>query len=389
VKVLIVGAGIGGMAVGIALRRAGHDVAIFERRADLSEIQIGGGIILWSNAVRALQQLEIADAVLDVALPVTRADNCSSDGKVLFEIPVNAFEQRLGAPSVTISRAKLHPVLETALGKDAIQVNKECTGFTQDASSVTAHFADGTEERGDFLVAADGRNSALRKQLGRAGNDFPPYAGWTHYSGIARGEPDQVPEGLFRIITGKGAQAYLFWIEPSVVYWAVGVYGPPGVRGREYDPASKPLIEGVVAGWAEPLPGLVRATDAATVARRDMHGGQPLQAWGEGRVTLLGDSAHPMTTTPGQGACTAIEDAAVLARCLRQQQDVALALRAYETAQMERAANWMSVSRTLESRVNVTSPVRVWIRNQIMSLALGRLGLFNRSTYYKEMMRLV
>jgi FAD-dependent urate hydroxylase len=389
-KALIIGAGIGGLAAGIALQRAGNEVAVFERRADLSKILIGGGIILWSNAGRALQQLGVADAVLRVGTRVTRAENCSSDGALLFEIPAQEFEQRVGAPSLLISRANFLPILEGALGSGTVRVNKTCTGFTQDTGGVTARFEDGSEERGDLLIAADGKNSRLRQQLGRAGDEFPPYAGWTHYSASVPAEPAVFPDGLFRIITGRGAQGYLFRMEPARVYWAVGVWGPEVTRGREEgDPDSKPLVERLVSRWAEPLPMLVQATPAEDVARRAMHGGHPLQDWGQGRVTLLGDSAHPMTTTPGQGACTAIEDAVILARCLQGQQDVFAALRAYEAQQKGRSANWMSVSREMENRVDVTNPIRAVIRNQIMSLLVGRLGFFKRTAYYKEMMRLV
>src|SRR5712692_4464714 len=104
-KALIIGAGIGGLAAGIALRRADVEVVVFERRSDLSEIQIGGGIILWANAVRALQQLGLAEQVQRVALTVTRAENRAASGELLFEIPVRDFERAQGAPSVTVSRA--------------------------------------------------------------------------------------------------------------------------------------------------------------------------------------------------------------------------------------------------------------------------------------------
>src|SRR6266566_3560292 len=154
-RALIIGLGIGGLSTGIALKKAGFEVRIFERRRDRAELEIGGGIVMWANAGRAIRQLGIADEVLKVAVRVKRAEHRSQDGKLLAVWPMEQIEEVQGAPSVSVSRANLHPVLEHALGDTLVKMQAECVGFTQNASSVTARFADGSEEQGELLICAD------------------------------------------------------------------------------------------------------------------------------------------------------------------------------------------------------------------------------------------
>jgi 2-polyprenyl-6-methoxyphenol hydroxylase-like FAD-dependent oxidoreductase len=376
-RALIIGLGIGGLSAGIALKQAGFKVHIFERRHDRSEIEIGGGIVMWSNAGRAMQQLGIADEVLKVAVRVKRAEHRSQDGKLLAVWPLEQIEAAQGAPSISISRANLHPVLERALGD------------SQDDTAVTACFADGKEERGDVLVCADGRNSKLRRLVGNVDEAYPRYAGYTLWSGTARISHPAAGEGVFAVMHGSATQVYFFHINPGEVYWSCAAWVPEGERGRHFEAGNKPAVQERLRGWGEPMPSLLAATDASAVARRDIHGGTPLPTWGVGRVTLLGDSAHPMTTTQGQGACSAMEDALVLRQSLTKEADIASALRRYEAQRQDRTNALMQVSRQLEGRARVSNPTRVWIRNRMIGTVFGTPWLVRRIGWYRGMTRLV
>ncbi len=388
-KALVVGAGIGGLSTGIALKQAGFDVHIFERRHNRSELEIGGGIVMWSNAVRAMQQLGVADEVIKVAIRVKRAEHRSQDGKLLAVWPLERIEEAQGTPSISISRANLHPVLDRALGDVPVKMDAECTGFTQDGSSVKARFADGSEVEGDLLVCADGRNSKLRRQVAHLDTTYPPYSGYTLWSAVVRLQHPAAAEGVFAVMHGRATQFYFFHINPGEVYWSCAAWVPEGARGRHFDATNKAAVQERLRGWGEPVPSLLAVAEEGEIACRDIYGGTSLVTWGVGRVTLLGDAAHPMTTTQGQGACAAIEDALVLQHCLMADKDIAAALRTYEARRRDRTDGLMRVSKQLESRARIKNPARVWIRNRMIGLIFGNPWLVQRIAWYQGMTQLV
>ena len=389
-KALVVGAGIGGLNAAIALKQAGLDVELFERRGDLGEIQIGGGIVLWANAVHALKELGLADPVIAAGIKVTRGEHRSRSGKVLARFPIKDIERAHGVPSLSISRSNLHHVLDEAIGDTPVHLNTECTGFEEDAAGgVTAQFADGSRVHGDLLVCADGRNSSLRNRLGQVGESYPPYAGYTLWSTVAHLEHPLVPLGGFIVMHGRAEQLYFFHLKPGEVYWSTAAWVPARARGREFDTGFKAELQQRLAGWGEPVQALLAASDENDFARRDIYGGTPLPRWGSGHVTLLGDAAHPMTTTQGQGACSAIEDAVVLGRCLRRNDDVGVALQEYEAQRKPRTDALMSVSKGLERSAATPRPVGCWIRDHMIGLVFSTPALTRRLGWYKEMTRVI
>ena len=162
IKVLVVGAGVGGLTTAIALRRAGIDVEVYERRADATKILTGSGIHLWQNAVRALQQLGVADRVQAVGEVVEKMEWRTPSGSLIAEWPVGELSRTLGAPAIGISRADLTDALRGALPEGTVRLGWNASGYTQDATGVTVRFDNGEEARGDVLIGADGVNSITR-----------------------------------------------------------------------------------------------------------------------------------------------------------------------------------------------------------------------------------
>jgi 2-polyprenyl-6-methoxyphenol hydroxylase-like FAD-dependent oxidoreductase len=163
-KTLVVGGGIGGLSATIALWRIGVEAVVFERAGKLREI--GAGISLWANAMKALRKLRLADAIQAVGVPALGGEVRSSDGETISEIPAAAMEERFGV-NVGLHRADLQKTLLAALDGHAVRLGAEFMGFEQDGRGVRARFADGREERGDLLIGADGLHSAVRAQLFR------------------------------------------------------------------------------------------------------------------------------------------------------------------------------------------------------------------------------
>lgn len=283
-KAIVIGGGIGGLTAAIALRRVGVEAVVFERAAEMREI--GAGVSIWTNAVKALAKIGLADAV-------------RAGGR---EGISGALEERFG-PNVLTTRPGIQQTLLSALPQDAVRLDAECAGFRQDDSGVTALFADGSEERGDLLVGADGLYSAVRAGLF---DDGPPrYAGFTAWRGMTRVE--SVPENTSFEAWGRGG---LFGVAPlggGDFYWFATKNAPEG-EGDAPAGRKAELLERF-GSWAEPVPAVIRAADEGEILRHDVYDRDPPARWGVGRVTLLGDAAHPMTPNLGQGACQAIEDA--------------------------------------------------------------------------------
>jgi 2-polyprenyl-6-methoxyphenol hydroxylase-like FAD-dependent oxidoreductase len=217
--------------------------------------------------------------------------------------------------------------------------------------------AGGREERCDLLVGADGLHSAVRDRL--LGEHKPRYAGFTAWRGLAElGEARK--DGGFEA-WGRGRIFGLVSLGGGRFYWYATKNAPegqPDAPGRR----KAELLE-LFGGWHEPVPSVVRGTGEQEILRNDVYDREPLERWGEGRVTLLGDSAHPMTPNLGQGACQAIEDAAELTRCVGEGDNIEAALRLYEERRSERAALVVQRSRLLGRIVQLENPLLCHLRN--------------------------
>ncbi|MGN6675069.1 MAG: FAD-dependent monooxygenase [Thermomicrobiales bacterium] len=367
-RVIIVGAGVGGLATAIALQQKGIGATIFERRAELRKVQIGAGIHLWQNAVRALQDLGVADRVAAAGEEVERMEWRTPHGDIIAAWPVGELSREVGAPAIGISRANLFSALASALGDEHMKLGENCTGFTQDAGGVTVHFESGRVERADALIGAGGLNSVVRRQI--HGPSQPRYAGYTLWQAVVPAG-NLVPPQTFRETWGAGKR-FGFYPVRDMTFWFGMKRAPQG--GAEPVSARKATVLEHYQGWAQPIEELIRITPDETITRLDIVGRNPIAHWGQGRVTLLGDAAHPMTPNLGQGACQAIEDALVLADCLASQSDVVAALRYYETRRSSRTASIVRRAWYIGTTGRWQNPVGVIARNQMMKLVFPTLA---------------
>jgi 2-polyprenyl-6-methoxyphenol hydroxylase-like FAD-dependent oxidoreductase len=331
--VLIIGGGIGGLAAGIALHRAGIPVQVFEQRAAAGEL--GAGLTLWANAMHALARLGLDDTVRARGRAGIGGTIRTAQGAPLQRITPADLERAFGSANVAIHRADLQALLMATLPAGMLHRGMRLTGVEQDSAGVRACFADGQEVRGAVLIGADGIRSTVR--AGLWGDTPPRYAGYTAWRGVARIARDPPPgaEAGFEA-WGCGARLGAVAIGGRRIYWFATRNAPEGEtdspRGRKAD-----LLD-LLAGWHPTMRALVAATDAVAILRHDIYDRPPRAPWGQGRVTLLGDAAHAMTPNLGQGACQAIEDAVVLADALRAATDPVAGLRAYEAARAPRTA---------------------------------------------------
>jgi len=362
-KAVVIGGGIGGLTAATALSRAGVDAVVFERRDDLRKINAGAGMVLWHNAVRALARIGLAEHLDPTSTPLEYAEWQTWRGRRLARWDVGRMGRTLDAPALGIRRVNLHRALAAPVAS-ALRLGMECVDFDHDGDGVSARFACGHVERGDVLIGADGINSVVRSK--RFGRSKPRYAGYALWFGIVEPGLVSVPPQTFREVAGPGARFFLFPVGEGRYYWSAVLNAPEG--GHDPEDGAKPRLLEAYRGWPEPVEALLRATDDATIFRRDIVDRDPVEAWGEGRMTLLGDAAHPITPNLGQGAAQAIEDAVVLAECLRDADDLSAALRLYEARRERRTASFVRRARRIGDMGRWENPVACWIRHQIMRI---------------------
>ena len=331
--VSIIGGGIGGLAAACAFQRQGIEVTVFERNPELREI--GAGLTLWANGVQVLQQLGLADALTAVSARLTSFECWSWRGKRLGSVRLDTLERRVGAPSLGIHRADLLRRLSGAVDRGSIHLHVHCVGFRSEQGAIISHFADGQQQQTDLLVGADGLYSVIREQL--LGKQPPRYSGYTCWRGVALFEERHVSPGISSETWGRGRRFGMLPIGNGRVFWYVTFNCPAGEQDREGE-RKKNLLR-LFGSWRHPIGPLIEATDEGAILRNDLFDRPPVRHWGSGRVTLLGDAAHPPTPNLGQGACQALEDALVLAGCFSGQREPVAALRAYEARRAKRSAS--------------------------------------------------
>ena len=362
VKAIVIGAGIGGLAAGIALRRAGLDVTVFEQAGELREI--GAGISLWANALHALDKLGVREAIEAASDAYEAAGLRSWDGRTLVKISTEDLRQRVGVVCVIMHRAELQAILLTALGRDVVSLGAHCVGVQQDSDGAEAQFADGQRVRGDLLIGADGLHSVVRAAL--HGSKPPRYSGYTAWRAV-------VPFDTSRLRAseswGYGARFGMVPMSMNRVYWFATQNTAEGGRNTNEKIAATDLF----GRWHSPIPLLIEATPEPDILRNDIYDRPVLKSWGAGRITLLGDAAHPMTPNLGQGACQALEDAVVLSRSLAGRTDIAAALRSYEQQRIPRANAFVTRSRQVGAIGQLESRVAVRLRDAFFSRLSPRL----------------
>ncbi|RYY51248.1 MAG: salicylate 1-monooxygenase [Actinomycetales bacterium] len=345
-RVAVVGGGIGGMAAAAFLHRAGIAVTVFEQARELGEV--GAGVVVAPNAVRLLRRLGGGGRLQDlgVRMEVGWEFRRWQDGRVISAEDLDeACERLYGEHTYTMHRADLLDTVRAAVPEEVVRLGARCVGVAQGATGATLTFADGSQDRADLVVGADGVHSVVR---GTVTEPSPPeYSGLCAYRALVPVE--DAPELARR-------RAHTLWIGPDhhLVHYLVSggrlvnlvAFAPAGHHSKESWSATATLDElrAEFEGWDPRLTDLVDA--AGTPGRWALLDRAPLVRWGTGRVTLLGDAAHPMFPFYAQGAAQALEDAATLARCLAADiQHPERALRRYEEVRSPRTARVQAASR--------------------------------------------
>jgi salicylate hydroxylase len=350
-RIAIVGGGIGGLATALALRRAGLGSEVFEMASEKREI--GAGIQLGPNTVRLLQRFGLTEQLREMAIrpEVVWEYRRWEDGRVLFQQSFgDEDEATFGAPYYVVHRADLLNLLAEAVPDEAVHLNSRVTGLTQDINGVELSFEDGSTERADLVIGCDGIRSTVREAV----VDSAParFSGLCSYRGLI--PIDQAPELAQReVVTvwlGPGRHFVHYPVSAGKLVNVVGTV--PAGEWREETWSAPGRVEDLAAefaDWHEQVRQVIEAIDETSIFA--LHDREPLERWSNGRVVLLGDAAHAMIQFFAQGAGQAIEDAVILAGCLREagggdMEAITAALERYEAIRRPRATKVQQLSRT-------------------------------------------
>ncbi|MEE4152611.1 MAG: FAD-dependent monooxygenase [Erythrobacter sp.] len=334
----IIGGGIGGLTAGIALQQAGHTPVIYERAPEFGEV--GAGISLSPNAVKGLAMLGLSEFLeADANEPLDQFLFHGLTGELLLTYDRRTCRNTYGAAYCQLHRADLLEALIARFGREHCCMGKALIGLEQSADGVTLGFEDGTSTSAEIAIGVDGLRSAVRDIL----FDTPPptFSGHVAWRALVPGErlSSRAVERANINHIGPGQNLVTYPIRGTALVNLVAL-----TRSREWAEESWQAkahpheLAALFAGWTDYVTDAIAAIDEGSLYRWGLFIRDPLERWVKGRVTVLGDAAHPMLPYMGQGASSAIEDGVVLGRCFAQCRDPLQALALYERARVERCA---------------------------------------------------
>jgi 6-hydroxynicotinate 3-monooxygenase len=350
-NIAIIGAGMGGLAAAAALRKIGVDVTVYEQARQFT--RLGAGIQIGCNAMHVLRGLGLEERLrADTFYPRSWNNRDWKTGEVMFDMLFGPeAEGKYGAPYLLAHRGDLHAALASAVPDEIVKLNHRLIGLEQKSDgSVTLSFENGHVHEADAAIGADGVHSMVREAL--AGKDEPRFTGRIAYRTVypaARLGGYEI--GNCTKWWGEDRHIVVYPVKPdrSEVYFVTS-QPEPGFELESWSATGDTkVLRDAFDGFHPEVQRVLAA--APDVHKRPLVDREPLDRWVEGNVALLGDSCHPMTPYMAQGAAMAIEDAAVLSRCLDgvDREEIAAALKRYETNRRERT-----------TRVQLTSRQNAW-----------------------------
>jgi salicylate hydroxylase len=347
-RILIAGAGLGGLSAASCLMKAGHKVEIYEQAPMLSEV--GAGIQISANAMHVLRDLGLESTIRSVGVhPGAYVFRLHDTGEEIQRFSLSEEHERLhGAPYTQLHRADLHDILAARARQfdpDVVRLNHKVVRFAESNDGVELFFDNGTSVRGDLLIGADGVKSAVRTQI--VGNVPATYTGdgaWRLTVPTDRLPPNLL-EKVMSVFMGPEGHVVCYYLRSGTLLNFVGCVETDDVSEESWTKKFPwEQLKARFKGWHSAIQAIIDAVDKDECYRWSLFNRPPIRNWSTGRVTLLGDAAHPTLPYLAQGAVMAIEDGAVLTRALGMKDSIPEALQLYQRNRVDRTARIVTQS---------------------------------------------
>tara|TARA_A100001391_G_C5083468_1_gene280507 strand:- start:885 stop:2051 length:1167 start_codon:yes stop_codon:yes gene_type:complete len=345
--IAVIGAGLGGAAAAALLQKAGYPTQVYEQAPEFA--RLGAGIHLGPNAMKVMRRIGIEDQLERMGShPSHWFSRDGETGEYLSRIPLGDFaKEEYGAAYITVHRGDLHALMVDQLDQDRLHFGKRLEKVDDQGDQVVMTFADGTEATADLVIGADGVNSVIREHL--LGEEAPIYSGWVAHRAIISAEKlkayDLDFEACVKWWSGdRHMMVYYVTGDHKEYYYVTGVPEPDWNHGTSFVDSSREEMRAAFKNYGPEVQALIDCTE--TVTKWPLLERNPLPLWHDNRLVLLGDAAHPMKPHMAQGAVMAIEDAAMLVRCMETTgaENYADAFELYRYNRFERASRVQKVS---------------------------------------------
>ncbi len=331
-NITILGGGIAGLSTAIALKNAGIETLVFEAAPKIKAV--GAGLGLGANAIKAFKVLGIDEAVINAGRFLPAFTVYDEKGKQIARTDSVSISKKYGLDNFTIHRADLHALLLSKINPVCIKTNKRVTGIEQNEGNIILHFQDGTLHETDYLIAAEGIHSVVRKYV--LSDSKPRYAGYTCWRAVIDNSNLQLNEcsetwgakGRFGIVPLAGNKIYWFACVNTVANNTV-------MKNYTIQDLQKQF-----AGYHHPVEAILKATKNENLIWNDINDIKPINRYAFNNILLIGDAAHATTPNLGQGACQAVEDAVMLAAAIKSNSDLTLAFKKFEQRRLKRT-HWI------------------------------------------------
>ena len=333
-EITIIGAGMGGLTAGIALKKFGHTVTIYEQTEQI--LAVGAAISLWSNGVKCLNYLGLTDQVAKLGGQMDHLAYIDGlTGEHMTQFSLMPLIEEVGQRPYPVSRADLQNMLMDEFGREDIHLGKKMVALEQVDQQIKVQFADGSEVTTALLIGADGTHSLTRQYV--LGEQVERrYAGYVNWNGLIEISDKFAQADQWTTFVGEGKRVSLMPVAEQRFYFFFDVPLPVGLENSKAQ--YKKLFKQYFKDWCQPVQNLIEAIDEQKTNRVEIHDIEPFTQFYKGRVVIMGDAAHSTTPDIGQGGCQAMEDAIYLARAL-QINTLGLedALKRYQNKRNERA----------------------------------------------------
>jgi 2-polyprenyl-6-methoxyphenol hydroxylase-like FAD-dependent oxidoreductase len=374
-NITILGGGIAGLSTAIALKNAGIETMVFEAAAEIKAV--GAGLGLGANAIKAFKVLGIAEEVMEAGRFLPSFTVYNQKGKQITKTDSVSVSKKYGLDNFTIHRADLHSLLLSKINPGCIKTNKRVQTIEQNENNIILHFQDGTVHETDYLIAAEGIHSIVRKHL--LPESKPRYAGYTCWRAVIDNTKLQLNEcsetwgskGRFGIVPLAG----------NKIYWFACVNASANDSVMKNFTVLDLLDQ--FAGYHHPIPSILKETKNENLIQADINDIKPINRYAFNNILLIGDAAHATTPNLGQGACQAIEDAVILAAEIEKNNDIVTAFKQFEQMRMKRT-HWIINTSLLTGKIaQLENKFLIRLRNFLFSHLPKRINEKQFQKLYK------